>query len=346
MPSLETKDKAITRSLYWDILKGVSILLVIIGHQIQYSCGDTTAFIDDPVFKFIYGFHMPLFMMIAGYFFYYSTERHKNKDILVNRLRQCILPIATITILVQIANLDFSPIAAFKRFSGISLWFLWAVFGLSCITLIIKKLNIPLFVVVMLYFITFFLPTFSISKYIWYMYPFFLGGYYFNKYEVFDSLFNRKALLITTTLISGLAYFVALLFLNKETYIYWSQYTVLYGGGMYQALVNIQRTVTGFLGSFFIVGLIRITYVYYFGWVKTALSYLGQNTLQLYVISTLPISRIEAKFGNGDVNYFLAFISFVAVLAGSIAIIEILKRFEITNFLFFGHKLKSSKGVS
>lgn len=62
------------RSVFWDIVKGVAILLVVIGHQIQGSCGNTEVFAEDPIFKFIYGFHMPLFMLISGYFFFYSTH--------------------------------------------------------------------------------------------------------------------------------------------------------------------------------------------------------------------------------------------------------------------------------
>lgn len=71
-----------SRSVFWDIIKGVAILLVVIGHQIQNSCGGTEAFADDPFFKFVYGFHMPLFMLVSGYFFYFSAKRHTGREII------------------------------------------------------------------------------------------------------------------------------------------------------------------------------------------------------------------------------------------------------------------------
>lgn len=132
------------RSLYWDILRGTAILLVIIGHSVQYSAGYNSKAISDPVYKFIYGFHMPLFMLISGYFFYYSSTRHSAKELFINRIRQCVLPIATITFIVQLCTLNLSATITMHRFFGTSLWFLWVIFCLSCIMLIISKLPPPL----------------------------------------------------------------------------------------------------------------------------------------------------------------------------------------------------------
>ena len=46
------------RSLTIDIIKGINILLVVVGHLIPY---------DGYVFRLIYSFHMPLFFMLSGY---------------------------------------------------------------------------------------------------------------------------------------------------------------------------------------------------------------------------------------------------------------------------------------
>ena len=47
------------------------IILVIIGHSIQYGSGsnfiEKQMFFNNYLFKFIYSFHMPLFIMISGY---------------------------------------------------------------------------------------------------------------------------------------------------------------------------------------------------------------------------------------------------------------------------------------
>ena len=51
------------RIVYIDALRGFAILLVIVGHLIQfnYSSG-----IENPIFNIIYSFHMPLFFFISG----------------------------------------------------------------------------------------------------------------------------------------------------------------------------------------------------------------------------------------------------------------------------------------
>ena len=56
------------RLLYLDALKGIAIILVIIGHG---------PMIDERIHNFIWAFHMPLFFCIAGYTF------HKNEDSLL-----------------------------------------------------------------------------------------------------------------------------------------------------------------------------------------------------------------------------------------------------------------------
>lgn len=48
------------RIQYIDRLKGLAIILVVMGHIFGFSQP------DDPITKFIYTFHMPLFMFLSG----------------------------------------------------------------------------------------------------------------------------------------------------------------------------------------------------------------------------------------------------------------------------------------
>lgn len=48
-----------------DILKGIAVLAVLLGHAIQR--GLVTNYLDNPLFTIIYSFHMPLFMVLSGY---------------------------------------------------------------------------------------------------------------------------------------------------------------------------------------------------------------------------------------------------------------------------------------
>lgn len=59
----------VKRDPYWDAVKAGLIFLVILGHVVQYMVhhsGDGCW--TDPMFKGIYMFHLPLFMLVSGYF--------------------------------------------------------------------------------------------------------------------------------------------------------------------------------------------------------------------------------------------------------------------------------------
>ena len=54
------------RLLYIDNLKAFAITLVVLGHIVQFSyCPDT--FDENHLFRYIYSFHMPLFMALSGF---------------------------------------------------------------------------------------------------------------------------------------------------------------------------------------------------------------------------------------------------------------------------------------
>lgn len=74
-----------SRSPYWDTLKGLLILLVILGH-----CGTA---LSDGLLSVIYSFHMPLFVFISGYFSkktasYKRTEQKTGNNLFV--LQHCL----------------------------------------------------------------------------------------------------------------------------------------------------------------------------------------------------------------------------------------------------------------
>ena len=66
------------RNRWLDIVKGLTIFLMILGHCIQNGNGaayiSSQAFWSDKVTIFIYSFHMPLFMLVCGYFSVRSLE--------------------------------------------------------------------------------------------------------------------------------------------------------------------------------------------------------------------------------------------------------------------------------
>jgi fucose 4-O-acetylase-like acetyltransferase len=79
------------RNVVVDELKGLGILLVILGHCLPW---------DNPVRVFIYSFHMPLFFIVAGYFLKKTTFRGQvTKD-----FSRLILPYIVISLVVFLSH--------------------------------------------------------------------------------------------------------------------------------------------------------------------------------------------------------------------------------------------------
>ena len=61
------------RILSIDAIKAFAIFCVVLGHCIQYGSGifylKDEIYFENWLFKIIYSFHMPLFMLISGYLF-------------------------------------------------------------------------------------------------------------------------------------------------------------------------------------------------------------------------------------------------------------------------------------
>lgn len=110
------------RIVTFDILKGIGILLVIIGHTFMKEIG-----------PFILSFHMPLFFIVAGYFFKYQPFLLQVK----RDFRRLIVPYLFVVIAItiidsikrywQIGVVDFNIGTLYE--CGTPAWFLLALFG-------------------------------------------------------------------------------------------------------------------------------------------------------------------------------------------------------------------------
>lgn len=82
---------------HFDMLKGIAIFLVVMGHVLTMCIRD----IDSAVlFKMVEKIHMPLFFFISGYFTYKLTENGKVKSPnLFSRAKQLLVPFFVVSIL-------------------------------------------------------------------------------------------------------------------------------------------------------------------------------------------------------------------------------------------------------
>ena len=77
---------------YIDVAKGMCILLVVMGHILQYNCEGNGARM---VFDFIYSFHMPVFMLLSGYVVSLSRDRVVKENAMVfikNKFVSLVIP--------------------------------------------------------------------------------------------------------------------------------------------------------------------------------------------------------------------------------------------------------------
>ena len=121
------------RDSYVDMLKGILILLVIVGHTIANVEKMTI------LFNFIYSFHIPFLIFLSGYveekgYFKYSNAPHK---MLLARVQSILIPYLIWVLLDYIRNYGISidKKLYFERLMGYSetgMWFLAVLFGMKC----------------------------------------------------------------------------------------------------------------------------------------------------------------------------------------------------------------------
>ena len=121
-----------------NLLRGFAIFLMIWGHLIQHICIGFQGFAL-PVHRWIYSFHMPLFMLISGYLFFKSSLKYSFKDILYRKSISLIYPIITNNILhflLVTCLMDFIFQRDFHTFFSAQWanlysapWFLWSLFA-------------------------------------------------------------------------------------------------------------------------------------------------------------------------------------------------------------------------
>lgn len=162
-----------------DILKGIGILLVILGHIQNY--------IPKNLLIYIYSFHMPLFFYISG--FLYKEEYEKNlsiKEYAKKRFKQLIYPYITLSlinliwliikehsieqIIKFILSFGYSNYIFDKNYVG-AVWFLLCLFNVEMIYFIIsKKFKIKRQIIIIILYII----GIIFSKFMIYRLPFWL----------------------------------------------------------------------------------------------------------------------------------------------------------------------------
>lgn len=122
----ETPVKA--RFIEVDLLKGVAIILVILGHVLQYSLTEPY---DNHLFNFIYSFHMPLFVFISGFLSYKVASSLTDIKKRAYQLLPPFLLWPAIRGFIFNGKISFDDYALLFKDPSLGLWFLWILFLIS-----------------------------------------------------------------------------------------------------------------------------------------------------------------------------------------------------------------------
>lgn len=198
----ENTIKTNNRNIKADVIRGFAIITVILGHCIQNGFGwwyfIGGGYWENKLYQFIYSFHMPLFMLLAGWYAYYSMkklegDRKKQWKFWGKKAFTYITPIFLWTVFefvrgailreingeeqIKIGDLLISFVSYFFT----NLWFLWAI--LICLTIVFimhfyLEDNIPLYV---FGFCCLFIIPDAINLGVYkYLMPYYIAAFYVN----------------------------------------------------------------------------------------------------------------------------------------------------------------------
>lgn len=287
-----------TRNNVIDIVKGITILLVIYGHVIQILyMGTGMEFFSDRIEKFICSFHMPLFSLISGYLFYFTCIHRTIKEIFYKRIVGLIQPLliwGTFYYTLYLVLLNFlvgggcnlSLREWWNTVSGPFLWFLWSMIAASIIVLLSERMKRAslLFMIVGMWVVYLF-PN---SEYNVYVYPFFVMGYIFHKYE--NNIRNHISRKVEIMIV--IIFVIMLFFYNEDHYIYTTGISLLTTerSWIQQLSIDSFRYAIGALGSISIIIIIKRIYNRIPKVIKAMLTFCGEKSLEIYILQCIVVS--------------------------------------------------------
>lgn len=331
-----------SRDSYFDNIKFLLIVLVVTGHIIEPFIGGQTL---KPLYLWIYSFHMPLFVFIAGYF----SKNLESSGYQTKIISKLIVPYLIFESMYSIFDyflferekLIFSYMTPY--------WIMWFFFSLIIWKVVLPYANkikyaLPLsFAIAILagyaddigYFA-------SISRTLVF-FPFFLLGYYFDKRYI-EKLLNGTMRSFAIFVLGIL--FVVFYYYGTEIKVQWFYGSTSYSSlehnewfaGIYRLVIYIVAVISG-ICILILTPQKRIP----------VLSQLGQNTLYTYLIHGFIVRSLVA---SGLYSYFNTAWSKGFQIAGGIIIAMVLSSHTVrylTNWIteprlnfMFGSELRSN----
>lgn len=338
-----------TRDSYVDIIKGLAISLVLLGHAIQ--CGSGSAFYqgalfyEEPIVRVIYSVHMPLFMLVSGYLFFWSHSRHFTKDLIRSRFTSLIVPVVAFSVIPVLMGLQGLLSLGFFGFTvGVfriilgNLWYLWAVFWCSIIVVVVEELPKTLKIgSYILLFVAIFVTPDHLGFHMYkFMFPYFVSGFYFAKNGL-SIRCDRGGVLFA--LLCAVVYVFLMLFYDSSTFIYRTGISLIGKELFTQIRIDLLRYSVGFLGSIVILVTTKLVYEKSLNWCGwKGIEFLGKKSLVLYSISGYLFTYLVTMLTSSIGGFFLPVALIESVVVGAVSLIIgwLLEQNIYSRKLFFG----------
>ena len=329
---------------YLDFLKCFAIASVLLGHSVEQITGND--FWDNPIWSFIYSYHMPLFMFLCGYFFS-SSLKLSFSDLVQKKFIQLWIPSLTAFALMFLFvwATKYNPCPELMDFSWFgffnAVWFLKSVFFCYLIGyLFIKLLHNPWLAAITSSVIVLLFPIFNTDN-VDYMLPMFWLGYLCKLHQaVIDK--HHKTLLILSIVLFGLLLIKwsgrLTVYMVPIRTIDWSSMTIDWNN----LGITLYRMAIGMAGSMFFFLLAPIVYKKIADWkITPVLNNIGRCTLGIYWLQTFLLECTWHGIGlyvNTATSFIVAPIIMVIELALCYQIVLLLKKNKITKLLILGER--------
>lgn len=320
-------------------VRGFLIVLVILGHVLTSN----PMFVGRKfLYLFIYSFHMPLFMMLSGYYGY--TVIHKGyKDVFKSTFMSLVIPFIIVSYALRLFN-HFVLGANFKwniiSHPSFALWFLLALIFYRLTTKLIVKIPGYIYFVFLSSMLFMYLPpqllqVAGFSRIFSFM-IFYYVGLYIRENNINPTIFNSKKKL---TVISGIVITLLICILSKQYYDVTGKFFRHEEFSYFRQLpiyVNISlQTAT------FVISMLASFFIYSIVGTSEKLVYLGLESRNLYLGHIFFISLLKTdvykEFTATKVGLQVLFIDMVDVILIVCSILLLLYVYR-----FFSKKIKLS----
>ena len=284
-----TEEQVLKRDCYFDNLKGVLIFIVVLGHFLS-KMNNLDNSIVRTLYSYIFLFHMPLFILVSGYFSKkFKFIRVMDLLIVYMIFQFFIYPIGMALISGKIIDFTWQSLVI-PRYTY---WYLLSLVVWKCITPILPKNYIVLFILLLISVIPSITPgidwrILSIGRTISF-YPFFYFGYLIDKSKFTKIFLNvpKKICFIGIIVINIICYIV---FTEKgitTKILHYKNHLINYIPDIkYIIIIKLLILLLSILAMVFICSIIDKEN-------ETILTKWGQNTLIIYLVHGMIVKSMS-----------------------------------------------------